>query len=301
MTTVDYRDYVCQQCAQTVTHGLNHTVDFYLHDMELVAAVDRAIEAMPASTRVDYESAAANTVNALGVATFPCHVCGDATPGERYALTVDRVEVELPDTFVRVPREWIRDVRGKALGPMCPDGLGDVVIAAADLETVIPMVTGWITPGKYATYTARFNDAAGRTCDRAAALMEALPCTVTVAGWIEGARPQSGATTPPEDLELPGARHEAKRAKLPQTSGADSAEVVSVLVRGVHGVEDCELVAALSKFEHHVPVTCGWLRMDAGRNTWHSQLNATGGKKFARAVKKLIATGEFETRALATV
>ncbi|MBU5654513.1 hypothetical protein KPA07_06250 [Corynebacterium aurimucosum] len=301
MTTIDYRDYVCQECAQTVTHGLNHTVDFYIHDMELVAAVDRAIEAMPASTRVDYESTAANTVNSLGVATFPCAVCGDATPGERYALTVDRVEVELPDAFVRVPREWIRDARGKAIGPMCQDGLGDVVIAAADLEAVIPMATGWITPGKYATYTDRFNDAAGRTTDRAAARMALFDCTVTVEEWIAGKRPQLGATTPPEELELPGARHAAKRAKLPQTSGADSSEVVSVLVRGVRGVEDCELVAALSKFEHHVSVTCGWLRMDAGRNTWHSQLNATGGKKFARAVKKLIATGEFETRALATV
>lgn len=301
MTAVDYRDYVCQECAQTVTHGLNHTVDYYVHDMELVAAVDRAIEAMPATTRVDYDATASNTVNALGVATFPCCVCGDATAGDRYALTVDRVEVELPATHVRVAREWIRDARGKAIGPMCPDGLGDVVIAAADLETVIPMVTGWITPGKYATYTDRFNDAAGRTTDRAAALMAELPCTVSVEEWIAGERPQLGITTPTEDLELPGARHAAKRAKLPQTKGADSTEIVSVPVRGVRGVPDCELVAALSKFEHHVPVTCGWLRMDAGRNTWHSQLNATGGKKFARAIKKLIATGEFETRELATV
>lgn len=301
MTTVDYRDYVCQECAQTVTHGLNHTVDFYIHDMELVAAVDRAIESMPATTRVDYESTAANTVNALGVATFPCHVCGDATPGERYALTVDRVEVDLPAPYVRVPREWIRDARGKAIGPMCQDGLGDVVIAAEDLESLIPVVTGWITPARFPSYTARFNDAAGRTCDRAAARMAGFACTVSVEEWIAGKRPQTGATTPPKDMELPGARHAAKRAKLPQTSGADSAEVVSVLVRGVHGVPDCELVAALSKFEHHVPTTCGWLRMDAGRNTWHSQLNATGGKKFARAIKKLIATGEFEARELAAV
>lgn len=301
MTAVDYREYVCLQCAQTVTHGLNHTVDYYVHDMELVAAVDRAIEAMPATTRVDWNTTNTNTVNALGVATAPCCVCGDATPGERYGLTVDRVEIDLPAPYVRVPREWIRDVSGKAIGPMCQDGLGDVVIAAEDLESLIPVVTGWITPARFPNYTARFNDAAGRTCDRAAARMAMFECTVTVEEWIAGERPQLGALTPPKDMELPGARHAAKRAKLPQTKGADSTEIVSVPVRGVHGVPDCELVAALSKFEHHVPTTCGWLRMDAGRNTWHSQLNATGGKKFARAIKKLIATGEFETRELATV
>ena len=147
------------------------------------------------------------------MATFPCCVCGDATAGDRYALTVDRVEVELPATHVRVAREWIRDARGKAIGPMCPDGLGDVVIAAADLEAVIPMVTGWITPGKHATYTDRFNDAAGRTCDRAAALMALFECTVTVEEWIAGERPQLGTTTPPKDLEQPVARHAPPRAQ----------------------------------------------------------------------------------------
>lgn len=305
------QEFLCESCAGVVEHGLDAFAHVYVGDMELLARVDEYVEGLSPAARVNW-GAPVECMTIGATCTAPCMACGDMADGRRWPVVVDRVEFETPAGMVRVPRVWARE-GGKAVYPLPDDGLHDLVISAEDWEVVIPMLTGWITAGKYASYAERFADAAGRTTDRAAALLTDWDCAVSVADWLDGARPVAGAVDAPKGVELPGQRHAARRERLTHTMdpvydhvgnekrAARRDELVSVPVKGVHGVEDGELVGMLSQFEHHVPVTCGWLRMDAGRNTWHSQLKATGGKKFARAIKKLVATGDFELKALATV
>lgn len=304
------QEFICETCAGVVEHGLDAFAHVYAGDMELLARVDEYVESLSPAARIEW-GAPVDCMTIGSTCTAPCIACGDITDGRRWAVVVDRVAFETPRGLVRVPRLWARE-RGKAVYPLPDDGLHDLLIHEDDWERLIPTLTGWITPGKHETYAARFDDAAGRTTDRAAALLEDWECAVTVGEWLKGARPIQGALDTPAGVELPGQRHAAKRAALSKTMdavydhvgnekrAAREDELVRVAVKGVKGIEDGELVGMLSKFEYHVPVTCGWLRLDAGRNTWHSQLKATGGKKFARAVKKLLATGDFELKALAT-